>query len=583
MIGWVKHGVCSADKWPPHLKGPEHFTQSIEDDAQATPGGAFYRVMHRQVRDVHAALNEVGILYLTLMVHRGWFRPGPKTVEITYFLQGVGRKLTFPIIQRQGEADGGHAVAIVGYTDQGLIIQNSWGKSWGLNGFALLPYEDYLLHATDVWVAQLGVPVKMNLWVDQKAADTTAGMQMASRAIPMNEIRPYAIDIGNGGVLSMSGEYWTTEEDLGRLFTDTIPKATRGWSKRRILLYLHGGLNDEQTVARRIVSFRDILLANEIYPLHIMWETGAFETLRGILSDWLQVDRRAGDVADWLRNLRDGAVEAKDRTLELTASAPGTALWNKMKQNARGASRLKQGAMQLLLKHAQEAFEPLTPADRKEWELHVVAHSAGSIFAAHALPLIAKSGLPLKTLQFMAPAITVKDFTDLVVPSIKANICPQPTMYVLSDVGERDDDVGPYGKSLLYLVSNAFESRRGTPILGMQRYISHEGLSSDEEDVVDPVMEKLFKKKVNQLPSLVIAGRDDVDGCRSRSESHGGFDNDPDTLNSVLYRILGRKAAPKFVIRNLQSGAIAPVPRLSALFAQFSPMTWLESVDASGR
>ena len=38
-----------------------------------------------------------------------------------------------------------------------------------------------------------------------------------------------------------------------------------------------------------------------------------------------------------------------------------------------------------------------------------------------------------------------------------------------SDSGERDDTVGPYGKSLLFLVSNAFERRRETPLLGMER------------------------------------------------------------------------------------------------------------------
>ena len=52
-------------------------------------------------------------------------------------------------------------MAIVGYTEDGFIIQNSWGRA-GEPGFALLPYEDYLLHATDVWVAQLGVPVKID-------------------------------------------------------------------------------------------------------------------------------------------------------------------------------------------------------------------------------------------------------------------------------------------------------------------------------------------------------------------------------------------------------------------------------------
>ena len=47
-----------------------------------------------------------------------------------------------PIITRKGRADGGHAVAIVGYAEQGFIIQNSWGPGWGAGGFALLPYEE---------------------------------------------------------------------------------------------------------------------------------------------------------------------------------------------------------------------------------------------------------------------------------------------------------------------------------------------------------------------------------------------------------------------------------------------------------
>jgi hypothetical protein len=354
-------------------------------------------------------------------------------------------------------------------------------------------------------------------------------------------------------MLSLSGDYWTTEADLARLFSSSIPKATQGWSRRRVLLYLHGGLNDEQTVARRIVSFRDVLLANEIYPLHIMWETGALETLMNLFEDWLGRDRRAGDVAEWLRTVREGAIEAKDRTLELTAAAPGTALWNKMKQNARAASQQELGGMRLLLKHVQEALASLTTAERQKWEVHIVGHSAGCIFAAHCLPLVSESGLPLRTIQFMAPAITVEDFKDLVMPWIKDKTCPQPTMYVLSDVGERDDDVGPYGKSLLYLVSNAFEPRRGTPILGMQRYISHAGQRPGEEDVVNPEMEALFGRKVDQLPSLVIAGRDEGNGCRSRSESHGGFDNDPATLNSVLFRILGKKPTAEFTVRDLQS------------------------------
>lgn len=37
--------------------------------------------------------------------------------------------------------EGGHAVACVGYDEEGLIIRNSWGYQWGLNGYCTLPYS----------------------------------------------------------------------------------------------------------------------------------------------------------------------------------------------------------------------------------------------------------------------------------------------------------------------------------------------------------------------------------------------------------------------------------------------------------
>ena len=38
---------------------------------------------------------------------------------------------------------GGHAIAIVGYNYEGFIIRNSWGRTYGDNGYSVIPYDDF--------------------------------------------------------------------------------------------------------------------------------------------------------------------------------------------------------------------------------------------------------------------------------------------------------------------------------------------------------------------------------------------------------------------------------------------------------
>lgn len=547
--GWVKHGVCLRSAWKDTRHGIAHMTDAICKQAMSAPGGAYYRIRPYNVRDMHTALNETGILYATLMVHAGWAHPGSekgsKPVAVSFVHGGRKTTLKLPVIKRSGSADGGHAVAIVGYTPQGFIIQNSWGPGWGAKGFALLPYEDYLLHATDVWVAQLGVPVTMDLWSTDPSIDS-AGLQRASRTIPLAEIRPYVIDIANNGELSDSGEYWTTPGDVEHLFCDTLPARTRGWKKRRILLYLHGGLNAEADCAKRVIALRDVMLENEIYPLHIMWESGFLASVGNLFRDlFTEANRLAG--GGFLENL----TEAKDRVLELTLARAGSRMWGEMKENAQLASDHagNLGAMQLIAQHVEQAKKKLTQADKIGWELHVVGHSAGSIFAAYALPLLSNLGIPLKSVQFLAPAIRIDLFKQLLLPSLESGHTPLPSLYLLSDKMERGDSVGPYAKSLLYLVSNAFEGARSVPILGMCACLE-----------ADTQLSKLFAGTVDGRPALVISEGESVESARepsaiaqgvSASRSHGGFDNDPLTMNSILTRVLDGPARRPFTPRDL--------------------------------
>jgi hypothetical protein len=527
--GWARHGVCERDLWADDMHGRGHLDAAIGAAALANPAGAYFRITHKEVRDVHAALAEVGIVYCTIMVHDGWDVPGPATVAV----KTGSRTRKLPIIARKGRAESGHAVALVGYTRDGFIVQNSWGPAWGKGGFALLPYEDFLLHVTDVWVAQLGVPVSMDLWTPQQAADSTGGRYRASREIPLAEVRPFIVDVGNNGELSQTGDYWTSEQDLERLFAVTIPQAAaqRGWTKKRVMLYLHGGLNNEGDAARRVVAFRDKCLANGIYPLHLMWETGPLETIGDMLGDlFTQADQRAG--GGFLDGLRNG----KDLALELTASPLGGRLWSEMKENAMRASdhRLGKGAIQLIKYYVQAALAKAGSAESQDWELHVVAHSAGSILFAHAVEALCSLGIAMKTLQLFAPAIRIDEFKGTVLPLIEAGRCPRATLYHLSEQQELDDSLGPYGKSLLWLVSNAFEDRRGTPLLGMKHYLRAE-----------PALQQAAFAEV--IESAGKAGT----GAQCMVEAHGGFDNDPASMNAVLTRILGNMPEVLFEARDL--------------------------------
>ena len=38
---------------------------------------------------------------------------------------------------------GGHAIAVVGYDEDGLIIRNSWGKEFGNKGYCHMPYSEF--------------------------------------------------------------------------------------------------------------------------------------------------------------------------------------------------------------------------------------------------------------------------------------------------------------------------------------------------------------------------------------------------------------------------------------------------------
>lgn len=105
------------------------------------------------------------------------------------------------------------------------------------------------------------------------------------------------------------------------------------------------------------------------------------------------------------------------------------------------------------------------------------------------------------------------------------------TIFTMRKDWEKADHTAQiYRKSLLYLVSRALERDHKTPILGLE-----ESLRKNAD------LSTLFGlgRTPSSVAEIIWSKSRDKSGLNaSRSTSHGGFDNDPSTMHSVLRRIL---------------------------------------------
>ncbi len=120
MKGWHKHGVCSEEYWPsrPSKSNKGQLLTGLNDartaDALRRPLGAYYRVNHKDLVAMHAAIAEVGVLFATSNVHQGWGEPGDDG-----------------LIEYSDTLLGAHAFAIVGYDKTWLLDPELLGRRVG--------------------------------------------------------------------------------------------------------------------------------------------------------------------------------------------------------------------------------------------------------------------------------------------------------------------------------------------------------------------------------------------------------------------------------------------------------------------
>ena len=479
-------------------------------DAVRRPLGAYYRVNPKSVTDMHVALNEIGALYASAVCHEGWQREPERRARKGYW--------TIPKVAVT-PGDGAHAFAIVGYTSEGFIIHNSWDTKWGTGGRAVLTYDDWLENAMDCWVAQLGVVTDLHIEIAESKTLGKAGgaVQLAAnRELRSHQLDPYIIDMEDNGVLSNTGEFRTQLADVRALVTQQLGDTRKLWGLKDsdpvdIAIYAHGGLTSESGVADTAAVWIKALYESRIFPIFLMWETDLWSTLKNIGEDLIEKQRTTGGTLDPMKRWWN-------QRLEKMLTAPGTAVWGEMKQNADAISGHKDAGGILLY---EECMKWPWFQDPSKVRLHLIGHSAGAIVHSSIVERLTAKGWTFETVNFMAPAVRSDSFAAQVIPAIRSGKVKRYNQFHLSDdVEQKDPTCEPilgYSRSLLYLVSQSFERGQVTPILGMQKY---------------------FNDTAGLLPkdrvTVMVAPGDD-----SRSVTHGGFDDDPKTRQKIISLIRG--------------------------------------------
>ena len=351
----------------------------------------------------------------------------------------------------------------------------------------------------------------------------------------LDELRPHVVNL-NEGTLSDGGDFETTEADVRAIFEEHVPaalkRARRAGRPLHVVFYAHGGLVKEGPALELAYSHVQWWTQRpDVYPVYFVWETGLLQTigqlLRGGSRGFEAAPRgRTGDrFIEWL--VRIGLV--------------GPKVWGGMKGNAERASAMGGGA-RLVAEHLRTFCNRYKKAvGGGEVRLHAVGHSAGSIFHTHFVPTALDVGTPpFESVHFLAPAVRVDTFLERFAPRLGDGVDRLAVFTMRKDL-ELADTVGPYSDSLLYLVSRALERKRRTPILGLEESLRADdatralfGLGAHRAEAAEVVFSK----------TPAATGR-----SASRATTHGGFDNDRATMESVMRRVVGASDAdeiPRF-------------------------------------
>lgn len=355
-------------------------------------------------------------------------------------------------------------------------------------------------------------------------------------------LRPHVINTQDGVLATSStakprtiDEFTTTAADIRRIVKDLGEFAKKHpEGPLPVVIYAHGGLVDKkaglETAHAQVAWWKD----NGVYPIHVVWETGIWTALADVV-----LRRKPGSRG--FTDVTDGVIEGVARLLG------GRSVWGDMKLDATANSVGDGGAAVLAAELA--AYVKAHPKGKPgEIRLHAVGHSAGSIFHSHFVPKAISTGAkPFESVSLLAPAVRLDTFEATLLPAAEAGDIRDLSIFTMNEEKEKDDSCfGLYRKSLLYLVSRSFEPERDAAILGMAAHIRSS--------------ERTKRYLAAQTDRLVLSPITADARSASTATSHGDFDNDRPTMESVLRRITGTEDPTPYPARTRSVEPTPPAP-----------------------
>ena len=128
-----KCGVCELSELPTNTnypnKGTSNCVKALMEEAKPQRVKSYVRCNNTD--EICEAIYQHGGAILAIQV---------KTSFNSFYFK-TPDNWVMPIPKDTEKFFGYHCVCAIGYNEDGIIIQNSWGKNWGSNGLAVLPWD----------------------------------------------------------------------------------------------------------------------------------------------------------------------------------------------------------------------------------------------------------------------------------------------------------------------------------------------------------------------------------------------------------------------------------------------------------